>query len=144
MKSQISDASFIMDAISPYIKVLWAIAVWREARGESLAAKLGVAYVIFNRASAPGWWGTDLHSVILRPAQFSSFNHGDPNSSKFPSERDTTWEASLDAVEQVLAGKPDPTLGATHYHDVSIAPPEWTKELVETVRIGAFVFYKAS
>lgn len=38
-----------------------------RARGGELA----VASVIANRAAKPGWWGRDIRSVCLAPAQFS-------------------------------------------------------------------------
>jgi len=63
---------------------LMKLCVWREARGEGMLGKRGVAQVIQNRANDPSWWGHDIRSVILKPWQFSSFNMADPNSEKWP------------------------------------------------------------
>lgn len=65
--------------------MLAALCVWREARGESIAAKLGVVWVLRNRcemAPAQGF-KRDMAGNILKPWAFSSFNADDPNSLKF-------------------------------------------------------------
>ncbi len=41
-----------------------ALLVWREARGETFEAQLAVAHSVMDRVKHPGWWGTDLLSVI--------------------------------------------------------------------------------
>jgi hypothetical protein len=132
--------------LSEYAKVLWSLAVWREARNQPHPAKLGVAYCIFNRASRPSWWGTDIVSCILKPWQFSSFNHNDPNAVKFPIEADTSWTDSCQAVEDVLASALDPTGGATSYFDKSLdaSPPAWATDgsMTLAANIGDFHFYK--
>jgi spore germination cell wall hydrolase CwlJ-like protein len=135
-----------MEAPTPYARILAALCVWREARGESSDAKLGVAWVLRNRAERPTWWGTDLVLCILKPFQFSSFNHGDPNSYRFPTETDNSWQASLDAVDAMLVSQTDPTRKATSYFDRSLDfdPPKWATDgsNVKTVELGALRFYK--
>lgn len=135
-----------MDSISDYAKVLWALCVWREARNQQHSGKLGVAYCVWNRAQHPTWWGTDIVSVVLKPYQFSSFNHNDPNAVKWPTAVDTSWQDSMAAVQDVLSGVTDPTGGATSYFDKSMDanPPGWATDgsLAHTVDIGDFRFYK--
>jgi len=128
-----------------YEFVLLALCVWREARGEPVPAKLGVAWSIKNRVSRPTWWGKDWASVILKPFQYSSFNPNDPNAVKWPGALDTSWQACLDVAGQVFGdATPDPTAGSTHYFDKSLDgnPPTWAKEMTHTVDIGALHFYK--
>lgn len=126
-----------------YPLYLLALCIWREARGESVEAKRGVAWAIRNRVTHPGWWGDTWVHVILKPWQFSSFNAGDPNSIKFPSETDNAWQACLVISAEVFEGQgTDPVLGADHYHDVSIEPPAWTREKKLIASIGALRFYK--
>jgi N-acetylmuramoyl-L-alanine amidase len=122
---------------------LLALCVWREARGEILLAKLAVAWSIRNRVMRPSWWGKTWEDVILKPWQYSSFNAKDPNATKLPHSEDLSWEASWQAAEEAFLGTgSDPSEGATSYHDTSITPPEWTKEMIVTVKIGALIFYR--
>ena len=108
-----------------------------------MEAKLGVANVVKNRVRKPGWWGVDYCTVILKPWQFSSFDGGDPNDSKFPQADDPSWTDSKTAASRVFLGQvPDNTGGATYYHDVSIAKPAKWVNMVLTVRIGRLLFYK--
>lgn len=129
-----------------YEMFLLALCIWREARGEILDAKRGVAWVVRNRAAHPSWWGSDFISVILKPAQFSSFNANDPNAVKWPSPADASWIASLEIAAEVFAGAvPDPTGGATYYFDDSIAenPPAWAAQLEPCAKIGRLNFFRA-
>lgn len=134
-----------MENISPqYDVVLWALAVWREARGESYAAKVAVAYCIQNRALDPRWPNTPAE-VVLQPYQFSSFNDGDPNATKFPAPKGAAWLDCCQAVHDVLAGMvSDPTAGANHYHSLPKSKPwpAWAEANRQTAVIGPFRFYK--
>ncbi len=130
-----------------YEVFLLALVIWREARGEILAAKYGVAWVVMNRTKHPGWWGgPSTVSVILKPFQFSSFNHNDPNATRWPSPLDTSWEASLQIAADMYAGQgQDPTSGAVYYFDRSLDnnPPVWAIDgsTVHTADIGNLHFY---
>lgn len=132
-----------MNPFTAYPNVLLALCVWREGRGEGSAARLGILWVMLNRSHTRR---LSIEEVILQPKQFSSFNAGDPNVSKFPSPANPAeWVAFQQICE--LIGSPgvsDPTSGATHYH--SIPPtqpfPKWADPKALTVTIGAFRFYK--
>lgn len=66
--------------------ILCRLAIWREARGESMAAKAAVLAVIRNRANDPkNRWPKTLAGVVLQPFQFSSFNRNDVNVTAWPS-----------------------------------------------------------
>lgn len=131
----------MIDATNAYDFILAALCVWREARGETKEAKLGVAYTLVNRAAKPRWWGKSIHEVVLKPMQYSSFNHDDKNAVKWPSD-DSTWKDCTDAVLEAMSGAvPDPTHGATHYHDNSIATPGWATTMEPKGQIGALSFY---
>jgi N-acetylmuramoyl-L-alanine amidase len=124
---------------------LMKLCVWREARGEGILAKRGVAHVIQNRANDPSWWGHDVRSVILKPWQFSSFDAADPNSEKWPAEGDLSFSDCAEVCEAVTAGKDeDITRGATSYYDVSIPAPSWAANgsNVFTLAVGHLRFYK--
>lgn len=128
-----------------YHFILLTLCIWREARGEDLAAKRAVAWCIRNRVTDPGWWGRSWADVVLKPYQFSSFNQGDPNATKFPGPDDAAWLNSITAAHDAFYGKgDDPTKGATHYYDDSIAknPPAWASKMVPTLKVGKLNFYK--
>jgi spore germination cell wall hydrolase CwlJ-like protein len=105
---------------------LLALAIWRESRGESLAAKLGVAWTIRNRCSMAPAQGfkSDIAGNVLKPWAFSSFMQGDPNSVKYPAPTDQSWLDSLAAAQAIEA---DPTMGAVFYYSAprSQPPHEW-------------------
>src|SRR5262245_34015245 len=78
-----------------------ALAVWREARGESLRGRCLVAQVIENRVTDSRWPDTYV-GVITQRLQFSSFNPGDPNATLFPAETDLAWEGCVLAADRVI------------------------------------------
>ncbi len=56
--------------------------LWGEARGESLAGQIAVAWTICNRVNdgkAKSWWGEGYAGVCQKPCQFSCWNKNDPN-----------------------------------------------------------------
>ena len=126
-----------------YGTFLTALAAWREARGEILDARRGVIWVILNRAASPKWWNGnkafDETAVILFPEQFSSFNSGDPNATKWPVNGEAVWEETKLAA---ITPGPDPTGGATSYYSTDIPEPSWAKDMTFTVQLGALRFYK--
>lgn len=137
----------VLDSQDAYPFALASLCCWREARGEPIEAKIGQAWCIRNRVDNPSWWGKDWVSVILKPYQFSAFNAGDPNATKFPQIIDASWQACLQAVEMVWnKSVPDPTNGATHYFDKSLDSnhPAWAKDgsMIQTVAIGGLRFWK--
>lgn len=137
-----------------YDQFLTALMLWREARGQSQPAKTAILSVVRNRVTdAKNRWPKSLIGVILQPKQFSSFNAGDPNASKFPQPSSdpnkanpADWLAWLDCVEvvaNVLGG--DSTNGANHYEScdaAGIPRPGWADPAKMTVVIGPFRFYK--
>jgi N-acetylmuramoyl-L-alanine amidase len=130
-----------------YELVLLAIVVWREARGESIEAKRAVAWSIRNRVQHPGWWGSGWVGVILKPFQYSSFNHNDVNAVKWPSVDDASWNDCMTVANEVYSGNcGDTTDGATHYFDKSLDahPPDWATDgsMVRTVDVGSLHFWK--
>lgn len=139
--------------------ILVRLCLWREARGESLAAKAAVLAVIRNRANDPkNRWPKTLAGIVTQKFQFSSFNANDPNVTAWPKATVTIapssdWIAWLNCgtVYDAAIGA-DPTHGATHYHDKSIPPPAvaWLGpgktvadlEALKTCEIGNLAFYR--
>jgi N-acetylmuramoyl-L-alanine amidase len=134
-----------MNPSEAYSFSLLLLCIWREARGESLAAKLGVAFSIRNRTLRPSWWGHDWVSVILCSSQYSSFNANDPNATKFPTENDISYpDCQTAALAAFGPTQADPTGGATSYFDKSMDanPPFWAAKMTHTVDIDDLHFYK--
>lgn len=133
-----------MSTSEQYPNLLMALCTWREARGEGEAARRGVLHVILNRA-AQKFFGSDPVSVILYPWQFSSFNHADPNASKFPNPRDQfEWKAWLECCDLVDNPGDDPTGGALLYESIADATkrPTWAIPAKQLAAIGNFRFYR--
>jgi N-acetylmuramoyl-L-alanine amidase len=68
------------------IPELLALCEWREADDQGVDGMRAVGHVVRNRADMPCWWGVDIQSVILKPWQFSSFDHGDPDERRWPDD----------------------------------------------------------
>ena len=125
-----------------------ACTLWMECRSGGQKGMQSVANVVCNRASKPGWWGTDIRSVCLAPEQFSSWNEGStqvPLVQEAMTNGDPDWPVAFGiAVDAVMGNLPDITDGSTMYYDTSIAPPYWTKPpAVFTVEISGQKFYRA-
>lgn len=126
-----------------YERVMLALLVWREARGELHQAKVAVCYSVMNRVKSPKWWGTTLGAVIAKKWQYSSMTApGDPNLIQYPLPQDLSFQDSLLAVNAVMMDKEkNPVEGADSYYDVSIPPPKWAKPEQFVKQVGAFRFF---
>lgn len=126
---------------------LFALCIWREARGEDLNVKVAQAWTVRNRVENPSWWGKDWISVITYPEQYSGFNPGDINSRKWPRPGDSSWSdcwnVALAVYNESLS---DPTGGSTNYFDQSLDsnPPEWATDgsYEHVFSIGRLRFYR--
>jgi spore germination cell wall hydrolase CwlJ-like protein len=116
-----------------------AVAVYHEARGESLEGQLAVARVIMNRA-ASGRYPSSWCGVVKQPWQFSFVRNG-----RFPSvkEGSTAWRNALGvtrlAISNAVASVPSDCLW---YHANYVAP-SWGRRLTRVSQIGAHIFYRA-
>ena len=135
-----------MSTVESYERVLLALAIWREARGQSREAKAAVKHVVLNRAANPrGPFAKcpDVVSNILQPAQFSSFNRGDANAAVLPNPRNPgDWKAWLECCAVVDEDQPDPVDGSNYYFSVDIPAPSWAAPSKFIRQIGAFRFFR--
>ena len=135
-------------------QMILARAIFGEARGESKKGKIGVGWVIRNRADNPGWWGNSYHTVILKELrgiyQFSALDPTDANyrsvidpfHTSSPSDK-KAWHESYEIPGQILNGKVvDPTKGADHFFSTDIPIPSWADKEDFTVQIGKHKFYR--
>lgn len=122
---------------------LLALCIYREARGEQFLGKRGVGCVVRNRVDAKSYFGNSYSGVILRPYQFSSFNHNDPNAGIWPIDGEPVWMECLVEANNVLGGIDDVTNGALFYFSPPLtAPPHAWGAVVATAHIGNLNFYK--
>ena len=122
-----------------------------EAALEPYKGKIAVGATIANRASS-GSYGKDIMGVILRPAQFSPWNKY-TGAAKGQQGKDMmklrASEDSYKAANDILTGNyDDPTNGATHYVNESIAQGQnWIAVMKNrkkgTVTIGNHLFGNA-
>ena len=128
----------IMEAL-----ICLALNVYHEARGEPEEGRVGVAWVVVNRAADPGFPPTVCEVVIqggerLHRCQFSWWCDG-----RSDQPRDTeAWKAALvTAGMMVLGTVPDPTGGALYYHTLNVRPA-WRLRFKVTGTIGQHIFYR--
>lgn len=128
---------------SIYERVMLALLVWREARGELHQAKVAVCFSVMNRVENPKWWGKTLGEVIAKKWQYSSMAApGDPNLIQYPLPQDLSFKDALATVNAVLGGKVvNPVPRADSYWDDSIARPQWATDANFVCKIGAFSFH---
>lgn len=123
--------------------VFLALVVWREARGESLTCRAGVAHSVLNRVQKPCWWGNSILSVVTKKWQYSSMTDPkDRQLTTWPIEEDASWKACLTLAADVYQGKvTNPVPGADSYFDVSIPAPKWATPDLFVMQIGRLKFY---
>ena len=124
--------------------------LWGEARGETLAGMVAVAWTIRNRVNdgkAKSWWGEGYAGVCLKPYQFSCWNKNDPNfpflSGAKPIPVAEMAKAVMVATAVMDGAYPDPTGGATHYYATTMPKaPAWAAKARQTLKLGHHVFFK--
>ena len=136
--------------ISDRERDILARTLWGEARGESLAGQIAVAWTIRNRVNdgkAKSWWGEGYAGVCQKSYQFSCWNRNDPNyiflSGAKPIPFREFAQAQI-AADQVMSGKvSDPTGGAPHYYATTMAKaPDWAAKAKQTLELGRHLFFK--
>jgi len=123
--------------------VFMALAIWREARGESIQGQIGVAFSILNRVNRPSWWGKTVMEVLFKKWQYSSLTDPhDPQLTTWPKD-DTAWKQCLQIADNVLSGviTENPVPGADSYVDVTARLQSWMTEDRFVKQIGLLKFY---
>ncbi len=116
-----------------------AVAVYHEARGESLEGQLAVARVIMNRAASgkypPSWCDT-----VKQPWQFSFVrNYQFP----YTNQESASWRNAV-AITRLAVSNAVPGLAndVLWYHADYVAP-SWGRRLTRVNKIGTHIFYRA-
>ena len=118
-----------------------AVAIYHEARGESLEGQLAVARVIMNRAASgkypPSWCGT-----VKQPWQFSFVN---PRTGQMPGVNagSASWRKAQ-AITRLAIANVVPSLSndVLWYHADYVAP-SWGRRLSKVSKIGTHIFYRS-
>ena len=118
-----------------------AVAVYHEARGETLEGQLAVARVIMNRAVS-GKYPTTWCGVVKQPWQFSFVN---PRTGTMPGvdQASASWRKALGITRLAMANAvPSLSTDVLWYHANYVAP-SWGRRLTKVSQIGAHIFYRA-
>lgn len=120
-----------------------ALAVYFEARNQSLEAQMAIAQVVINR-KADRRWPPTIRGVVSqgrrstaaswRSCQFSFMCDG--RSEKIYNH--DAWKTAREIAFLAITpgGWTDLSGGATHYHSRGIAPPSWTKAMKDAGTAG--------
>ena len=118
-----------------------ALNVYKEARGEPPAGQMAVAQVTLNRAAKQKKTACE---VVKQRKQFSwtttDLRNGKLKPSAMPDLKSKAWADSLQIARRALV-EPDPTQGATFYHERRIRP-YWAKHVAFVMALGNHRFYR--
>lgn len=123
-------------AIDPQTECI-ATAMYYEAKGEPLAGKRAVGYVILNRVQTGKWKPTPC-GVVTQKAQFSWYRPG--TIGNIPTNLKNTYLALASSVINTYSRANDPSNGATHFH-AKWVNPHW-RGVTRLLSIGGHVFYR--
>jgi len=118
-----------------------AVAVYHEARGESLEGQLAVAKVIMNRA-ASGKYPTSWCGVVKQPWQFSFVN---PRSGNMPTvdQHSASWRKALGVTRLAVANAVQSVPSDCLWYHADYVAPSWGRRLTRVEKIGAHIFYRS-
>lgn len=118
-----------------------AVAVYHEARGESLEGQLAVAKVIMNRA-ASGKYPASWCSVVKQPWQFSFVN---PRTGTMPSvdPASAAWRKALGVTRLAVANAVQSVPTECLWYHADYVAPSWGRRLTKVEKIGAHIFYRS-
>ena len=118
-----------------------AVAIYHEARGESLEGQLAVARVIMNRA-ASGRYPSSWCGTVKQPWQFSFVN---PRTGQMPgvNASSVAWRKAQ-AITRLAIANVVPSLSndVLWYHADYVAP-SWGRRLSRVSKIGTHIFYRS-
>ena len=115
-----------------------ALNMYHEARGEGEAGMRMVGEVTINRTASSKYPDT-ICGVVYQKSQFSWVS---TKKDKTPKEKES-WQLALRIAKELL----DDDVGsyphlATHFVNLSVARPSWTKKFDKVKKIGDHTFYR--
>lgn len=116
-------------------------AIYSEARSESTMGRLGVAFVVVNRAHDRRWPST-ICSVVSQPHQFSGYRDSFNIKAIFPDDIEALEQIKqlVDDLEWELSYHDSPLRQATHFVSTGI---DWkyASKLTKVATIGGHRFF---
>jgi N-acetylmuramoyl-L-alanine amidase len=127
-----------------------ALTLWGEAGDRPVRAIEALASLVVNRAriaagpGGPRHWGLGVAGVCRAPFQFPCWNRNNPRHAAMVEL--APGDGGLAICRRIAAramggGLPDPTGGATHWHDAALLPG-WAIGQVPLAEIGGLMFYR--
>ena len=111
-----------------------AVAIYFEARGESIDGQMLVAETIINRVEDERWPDT-VCEVVKQPHQFSFYSD---RMSDTPRDAEA-YATALEVAAVALSG--DHLWGNALYYHATYVKPVWRHDLQELGRVGTHIFY---
>ena len=125
-----------------------------EAGTEDYEGKVAVGSVVLNRVDHPGWgWGNSVHSVIMKPYQFSWLNSNPPQKKTDPQYAKAVKLAKQFGLmdfpgidnccmiaDLLLTGEVKRNVKAMHYYADYIDEPDWAAKMKVEAKIGHHIF----
>lgn len=127
------------------------LTLWGEAADRPVRAIEALAALVVNRArqaavpGGPAHWGRGVAGVCRTPFQFPCWNRNHPRHAALRGIAAGDGALAICrrvAARAVAGGMPDPTGGATYFHDVW-ALPGWALGRPAVAEIGGLCFYRA-
>ncbi len=118
-----------------------AVAVYHEARGETLEGQLAVAKVIMNRA-ASGKYPSSWCGTVKQPWQFSFVN---PRTGQYPAvnEQSASWHKALGVTRLAVANAVETPAVRLPVVSRRLCRSVVGPEAQPSSKIGAHIFYRA-
>jgi spore germination cell wall hydrolase CwlJ-like protein len=118
-----------------------AVAVYHEARGESLEGQVAVARVIMNRA-ASGKYPSSWCATVKQPWQFSFVN---PRNGQFPYTdlQSAAWRKAVGVTRLAVANAVESVPTDCLWYHADYVSPSWGRRLNRVSQIGTHIFYRS-
>lgn len=111
--------------------------IYHEAGVESLAGRIAVAQITWNRVNN-GQWGKDVCKVVYAKAQFSWTLD---KRKRFAEPKGPLWEASQAAADQFINGTRIVRLDRSLHYHADYVNPKWADQDRMIKQIGTHIFY---
>lgn len=122
---------------------VFALTLWGEAGDRPVRAIEAIASVVMNRVRLGAPYGRGVAGVCRAPFQFACWHPGHPRRARLAevTAADDLGPCRRIASRALAGALPDPTQGATHYHEAERLP-RWALGRVPQAELGGLVFYR--
>lgn len=119
-----------------------ALNIYHEARGEPERGMWMVGEVTINRVASSHYPDTICAVVYQKSKKAAQFSWVSTKKNKTPKDQ-KAWKKSLEIAKELLNDNKSsyPHL-ATHFVNLNVVKPRWTKKLEKIETIGGHTFYR--